>query len=240
MKVLFHDEHLIAVDKPAGYHVHPHEMPQHRVSRDKICLYHVRRLAKKRVYPVHRLDAGTCGVLLFALSSDDAREMCALFNERKIQKKYQAVVRGFTPLEGNIDLQLELDSTGTLVDAMTRYQRKATVEFPVAIGNRFPTSRYSLVDVEPATGRFHQIRRHFNRIAHPLLGDAEHGDSRHNTFFRNRLGIEGLCLKAHSLQFTHPWTKEELLLEAPDSEKWKKIHLVFDPTVPLTEKLKSL
>lgn len=228
MKVLYKDEHFIAVNKPSGYHVHPHEDPQHRVSRNLICLYIVRKLAKQHVFPVHRLDAGTSGVLLFALSSDAAREMSRLFFERHTDKTYRAVVRGYTPEQGEIVLPLELDSTGELVDASTSYRRLALKEFNVPVGKKFPTARYSLVEVHPHTGRFHQIRRHFNRISHPLLGDAVHGDSHHNRFFRNDLEIAGLCLHATSLGFTHPFTGENILIQAPPTDKWKKIHNLFE------------
>lgn len=229
MNILFQDEHFVAIDKPAGFHVHPHEDPRNRVERDRICLYLVRDMVGQHVYPVHRLDAGTCGVLLFALSSDSARVLSRLFAEKTLLKKtYMAVARGYVPAEDMISIPLELDSTGDAVESHTRFRRLKTVEFPVAVGNRFPTARYSLVEAQPLTGRFHQIRRHFCRISHPLLGDSTHGDSRHNQFFRNKLGIEGLCLKAESLEFKHPWTDEELRITAPDSEKWKKIHLLFD------------
>ena len=109
LKLLYQDEHFIAVDKPSGFHVHPHENEQHHVSREKICLYHARRMMKRHVYPVHRLDAGTSGVLLFALSSQSAGVLCKMFAEKNLQKTYHAVVRGFVKPEAEIDLPLELD-----------------------------------------------------------------------------------------------------------------------------------
>lgn len=227
MKLLYQDEHFIAVDKPSGFHVHPHEEARHRVSRDKICLYHVRKMMKQHVYPVHRLDAGTSGVLLFALSSEAASKICKLFNDRETRKTYQAVVRGYTPLSGRIDVPLQSDSSEEMLEAETLFKRLATVEFDTQVGKKFSTAQYSLVQVKPTTGRFHQIRRHFNRISHPLLGDAYHGDSRHNRFFREQLKIEGLCLKAVQLEFKHPWSQEWLSIEAPACEKWKKIHHLF-------------
>lgn len=227
MEILYRDEHFIAVNKPSGYHVHPHEDPQHRVSRDLICLYIVRKLAGQYVFPVHRLDAGTSGVLLFALSSVAAREMSKLFIERQTEKLYHAVVRGYVKPEADIEIPLELDSTGEKVEARTSYKRLATVELPIAVGKKFPTARYSLVEVRPHTGRYHQIRRHFNRVSHPLLGDAVHGDSHHNRFFRNNLQISGLCLHASSLGFKHPFSQEHIRISAPVAEKWNKIHALF-------------
>jgi tRNA pseudouridine65 synthase len=161
--------------------------------------------------------------------------LCKLFAEKSLQKTYHAVVRGYTPENGDIELPLELDSTGDLVAAKTAYSRMATVEFPVVVAQRFPTARYSLVEAQPLTGRWHQLRRHFNRISHPLIGDADHGDCRQNRFFRNDLGVPGLCLKAQSLELTHPWTEEKLKIEASPCEKWKKIYSLFGPAsaVPL-------
>lgn len=231
LELLYQDEYMVAVNKPSGHHVHPHEDRRNKVPREKICLYQVRDQVGQHVYPVHRLDAGTSGVLLFALSSDAARVLCQMFADKKVQKTYHAVVRGFTPETGCIELPLELDSTGDLVAAQTSYKRLATAEFPVSVAKRFPTARYSLVEVKPLTGRWHQIRRHFNRISHPLLGDADHGDCRQNRFFRNELGVPGLCLKAQSLEITHPWTHETLKIQAPSCEKWLKIADLFQPPV---------
>lgn len=218
----------MAIDKPTGFHVHPPEDSQHRVPRDLICLYHVRNQLKQHVYPVHRLDAGTSGVLVFALSSADAGNLCRQFAEREVQKTYRAVVRGYVEEQGHIDLPLELDSTGDLVEAQTSYRRLGQVEFPFAVSKRFQTSRYSLVEVRPHTGRWHQIRRHFNRISHPLVGDPVHGDSRHNQFFREHLGIRGLCLRAERLEFRHPANGERILLETPSCERWLKLQSFFE------------
>ncbi|HWU43691.1 MAG TPA: pseudouridine synthase [Bdellovibrio sp.] len=240
MNLLYQDEHCVAIDKPSGFHVHPPEDSTYRVPREKICLYQVRNLLNKHIYPVHRLDAATSGVLLFALSSAAAKELCFLFSERQTQKTYHAVARGFLPSEGQIQVPLELDSTGTPVDALTSYHRLQTIELPVAVGKKFPTARYSLMEVQPHTGRYHQIRRHFNRISHPLLGDAYHGDSHHNAFFRNRLGIAGLCLKATRLEFHPSWSSQKISIEAPECDKWRRIQFLFDPENAIEDKLKSL
>lgn len=221
-------ENWVALMKPAGFHVHPPEDATHRVPRDKVVLYQLRRQLDRFVYPVHRLDAGTSGVLLMALDSAAASFLARQFQERRVKKVYHAVVRGWTPEAGRIDIPLELDSTGEPAESATRYKRLSTCEFPVPVGNRHRTARYSLLEVEPETGRYHQIRRHMNRISHPVVGDATHGDSKHNKFFRETQGVPGLCLKAHRLEFVAPergWVR----LEAPDSPNWKKLRRFFDP-----------
>lgn len=228
MKIIYQDEYFFAIDKPAGYFVHPPELSPYPVPKEKICLYHLRRLFKQDVFPVHRLDAPTSGVLLFAMSKDSTRELSRLFMERKLQKTYHAVVRGYVAEEGHIDLPLEIDEVGTLLEATTLYKRLATVELPYAVGKKYSTTRYSLVEVQPVTGRWHQIRRHFDRISHPLLGDIEHGDSHHNRFFRDELKIQGLCLKALRIQLEHPWLGHNLSIEAPACAKWNKIYQLFN------------
>lgn len=229
MKILYQDEYFFAIDKPAGYFVHPPELSPYPVPKEKICLYHLRKLMKQDVFPVHRLDAPTSGVLLFAMSRTATRELSRLFMERKLQKTYHAVVRGWVDEEGSIDLPLEVAGEENLVEAKTVYKRIEAIELPFQVGKKYPTSRYSLVEVQPVTGRWHQIRRHFDRVAHPLLGDIEHGDSHHNRFFRDTLEIKGLCLKATSVELRHPWSGENIKIEAPSCEKWEKIYSLFAP-----------
>ncbi|KHD87536.1 MAG: pseudouridine synthase [Bdellovibrio sp. ArHS] len=226
-KILFQDENFFAIDKPAGFFVHPPELSPYPVPREKICLYHLRKHFNQEVFPVHRLDAPTSGVLLFATSRDSARELNRLFAERKMQKTYQAVVRGFVEDEGRIELPLEINDGKEIVEASTLYKRLGAVELPFPVGKKYPTARYSWVEVQPVTGRWHQIRRHFDRIAHPLLGDIDHGDSHHNRFFRDHLGIKGLCLKATSLRMISPWSQQEVTIQADPCEKWDRIQKLF-------------
>ncbi|KYG70005.1 pseudouridine synthase [Bdellovibrio bacteriovorus] len=226
-KILFQDKHFFAIDKPAGYFVHPPELSPYPVPREKICLYHLRKHFNQDVFPVHRLDAPTSGVLLFAMSRDSARELNRLFADRKMHKTYQAVVRGIVEEEGRIDLPLEIDEGRVLAESTTLYKRLSTIELPFPVGKKYPTARYSWVEVNPVTGRWHQIRRHFDRIAHPLLGDIEHGDSHHNRFFRDHLEIRGLCLKATSIRMQNPWSQEEITIRTEPCEKWDKIEKLF-------------
>jgi tRNA pseudouridine65 synthase len=198
------------------------------VPKDKICLHVLERAMGRRVFPVHRLDAPTSGLVLFAYTREGTRELSRLFSDREMEKTYHAVARGFVDEHGSIRQPLEIKGFAEPSDAETLYTRLAQIELPHAVGTKYPTARYSLVEVKPVTGRWHQIRRHFDRIAHPLLGDIEHGDSHHNRFFRDELKISGLCLRARNLAFTHPWTGERMALEAPTDERWQKIYSLFN------------
>jgi tRNA pseudouridine65 synthase len=227
MNILYQDDYFFAIDKPAGFFVHPPEASAYPVAREKICLYLLRDYFRQDVFPVHRLDAPTSGVVLFAFTKDATRALSFLFSERKMTKLYDAVARGWVDEEGTIELPLSIKGFRDPIDAKTHYRRLATVEFPVAVGKKYPTARYSQVEVEPHTGRWHQIRRHFDQIAHPLIGDIEHGDSHHNRFFRDELQISGLCLKARELSFVHPWTEQPISIRAGKCERWEKIAKIF-------------
>lgn len=230
MKILERGDDWIAFHKEGGFHVHPPEDGAYPPPRDRVCLYLAREIAGRHVYPVHRLDVGTSGVLLFALSPETASKLARQFQERLVVKTYHAVVRGWPPEEGRIDLPLESDSSGELVECLTIYRRLATTELDFSIGGKHPTSRYSFLELEPRTGRYHQIRRHLNRVSHPIIGDSEHGDSRHNRYFRETLGLPGLCLRATSLRFTDPESGEEKTLVAEVTEQWLALERLFRRT----------
>lgn len=228
MKIIYQDDYLFAIDKPAGYFVHPPELSPYPVPPHKICLYALRDHFRQEVFPVHRLDAPTSGLVLFAKDRETTRELNFLFSQRQMKKTYLAVARGYVPEQGRIQIPLEIAGFAETQESTTHYRTLKTLELPHAVGKKYPTSRYSLVEVIPETGRWHQIRRHFDRIAHPLIGDIEHGDSHHNRFFRDTLNISGLCLRAQKLEFTHPRTQEALSLESPPEERWEKIRSLFD------------
>jgi len=214
LTILYRDEHYIAVDKPAGLLVH-----RTRISEDsRFLLQQLRDQIGRRVYPVHRLDRPTSGVLIFGLDSDAARRLVQLFEQRQVQKRYLAVVRGYTAESDVIDYPLREEAHKAPQAAVTGYRRLATVELPIAVG-RYASARYSLLEVRPETGRMHQIRKHMKHIFHPIVGDTTHGDGRHNQLFRDRFGICRLLLMAAELNFVHPYSGVALSVGTrPDTE----------------------
>jgi tRNA pseudouridine65 synthase len=218
MRILFQDGDLVAVDKPAGVLTHRTRIAQ----GEAIALQWTRDQLGRRVYPIHRLDRGASGVLLFALHSAAAREICSLFEARRVRKRYLAVVRGWPDQQGAIDYPLQGDGGQPARPALTRYRTLARVELPLPVGP-YPTSRYALLEVEPETGRFHQIRRHLHHICHPLIGDTTHGEGRHNRLFRGRLGVRRMLLHARSVSFTHPRSGAELCIQAPLDAEWLRL-----------------
>lgn len=220
-QILHHDDDLVAIHKPPGFHVHQPEFPRRRVSNDVICLTNLRDQIGKYLFPVHRIDVATEGVLVFALNKSAATVMSQGFREGGIEKTYFALVRGWTLDSDTIDIPLELDSTGDAVAARTRYRTHTRIELLEAVGKRHQSARYSLVEAWPETGRYHQVRRHFARLSHPLVGDREHGDSHHNRFFRERLDLPGLWLKAMAISFRHPVSGQKVSIQSDWNERWR-------------------
>jgi len=218
LKILFRDDWLVAVDKPAGLLVHRTELAR----AEAYALQLVRDRLHQRVYAIHRLDRPTSGVLLFGLSSEAGSSMSRLFETRRITKRYLAVVRGWLEPEGVIDYPLAERPDLPPRPAVTRYRTLARVELPFPVG-RYSSSRYSLLEAAPETGRFHQIRRHFHHVFHPLIGDTTHGEGRHNRLFRQAFGVGRLLLHAGSLAFTHPVSGEHLRIQAPLDGQWRAL-----------------
>lgn len=229
LDILYQDDWLVAVNKPSGLLVHRSMIDR---SETRFAMQILRDQLGQHVFPLHRLDKPTSGVLLFALSSETARQASTLFSERQTAKTYVAVVRGHAPEAGVIDhpLKEELDKkTDRLADtdkaaqdAVTRFQCLAKVELPIAV-DRYPVARYSLVQCNPETGRKHQIRRHMKHISHPVIGDAKHGKSVHNRFFQEHFSAHRLLLAATQLGFKHPITGEQLIINAPLDDTFKKV-----------------
>ena len=210
LTILHQDQHLVAIDKPAGLMVHRSRIDVHA---RQFALQMLRDQIGQKVFPVHRLDRPTSGVLLFGLNSEIAKALSRQFEARTVHKTYTAIVRGIPPQTGIWDEPL-LEKPDPIVDAMadknkpaqpavTHFETIRSWEVPFSTG-KYPHSRYSLVKISPKTGRRHQIRRHFNHMAHPVIGDTSHGDRRHNRLFRERFGSKRLLLVASSITLIHP------------------------------------
>lgn len=216
LEILYQDNYLVAINKPAGLLVHRSMIDRHET---QFAMQLTRDQIGQSVYLTHRLDKPTSGVLLFALDSETAKQMSEQFSSQQIQKHYLAFVRGYTPEQAVIDYALkeELDKMTdakakqdkAAQSAVTHYKTLAQVELPFPVG-RYPTSRYSLIECLPKTGRRHQIRRHMKHIFHPIVGDTTHGDGKHNQFFRQQFKIQRLLLHAKQLSFVHPHTQQTI------------------------------
>lgn len=240
LDILYRDDRLVAVHKPAGLLTHRTMLDRHET---RFALQQVRDQIGQRVYLAHRLDRGTSGVLLFALDEESARHLGRQFEQGQVQKRYLAVVRGHPPATGEIDHPLSRqrddyegarpNSSQAAQPALTRYRRLATVELPFAV-DRYPTSRYALLELEPRTGRRHQLRRHLKHIAHPIIGDATYGKGVHNRFFQQQFGCGRLLLACLEMTLRHPDDDRPLRLQAPLAADFARLlaQLGWPPPVP--------
>lgn len=210
LQILYQDEFIIAIDKPSGLLVH-----KSAISQDEtFVLQRLRDQLHRYIYPVHRLDRPTSGVLLFALDQDSARAICSQFTENRIAKHYRALVRGWPEESGEIDHPVRPQRATIARQAQSIYTRLGITEQPWPSGPH-STSRYALVAVRPLTGRRHQLRLHLRHIAHPIIGDTMYGDSRHNRRFREVFGLNRLFLHCAEVRLNHPRTGEYLRISAP-------------------------
>ncbi|MHC2991537.1 pseudouridylate synthase [Pontibacter sp. HJ8] len=226
LEILYEDERYVAVNKPNGLLVH-----RTRIAEEKkeFALQMLRDQLGYQVYAVHRLDRGTSGVLLFAKSPEATGLLVKAFEEREVNKLYYAIVRGYAPEQDTIDSPIRPDKDHkhkAPQDAVTHYTRLATIELPIPVG-RYSTARYSLVQVQPETGRMHQIRKHFAHIRHYIVGDKRHGDWRHNQMFLEELHSPYLLLHAGLLEFIHPVTGEKVSIAAPMPQNMHRLCLQF-------------
>jgi tRNA pseudouridine65 synthase len=235
LKILYQDQHLVAINKPSGLLVHKSLIDIHEI-------YYAMKILRDQlgqwVYPIHRLDKPTSGVLLFALSKESARLMSEQFKIHIIQKTYIAVVRGYVESFGIIEhpLSVKLDKIADKKsvikehqDAITHYKKLDSIEIPFCVG-KYEKTRYSLVELAPKTGRKHQLRRHMKHISHHILGDTKYGRGEHNKFIRKEFNVHRLLLHALSLEFIHPYTEKKIMIRADvdsvfqhllDKFKWK-------------------
>jgi len=218
LDILYQDDYLIAINKPHGLLVHRSTIA---ADASEFALQLLRDQVGVKVNPVHRLDRATGGVLLFAFNKDTETAMQLQFAHNKVNKTYLAIVRGYTPDAEEVDYPLKKEN-GTLQEALTSYHTLKRAELPVPFG-KHETSRYSLVEVKPSTGRMHQIRKHMSHVNHPIIGDTTHGCNKQNKLFRERWAMTTLMLHASQLNFHHPATGETVDIKAPANSAFNRV-----------------
>jgi len=210
LDILFQDDHICAINKPHGLLVH-----RSRIAADasEFAIQILRNQLGVKVYPGHRIDRKTGGILVFGLVKEMDSALQTLFMDQKVDKTYWALVRGYTDDSGTIDYALRKEN-GTLQEAVTHYKTLSRTQIDLP-SEHHPTSRYSLVEVKPETGRMHQIRKHFKHIFHPIIGDRPHGCNKQNRMFVEKFQMNTMLLHAQRLQFTHPVTGAPVDIKAP-------------------------
>ena len=233
LEILYKDEYVVVINKPSGLLVHKSPIDKRET---QFALQMLRDQIGQYVYPIHRLDKPTSGVLVFALSSEVASLLSEQFKLHTIQKEYLAVVRGYTNTSELIDYDLKviLDKKADKdrsknkepQEAQTYYECLSTIELPFPV-SRYPVARYSLLKLLPRTGRKHQLRRHMKHILHPIVGDTKYGRNEHNRLFREKFECHRLLLHASKISFVHPISTELLVIEARLDETFQSIYDLF-------------
>ncbi len=223
LEILFEDEDFVAINKPHGLLVHKSSIA---ADTSEFALQLLRDQISKKVYPAHRLDRKTAGVLLFSLNKEMDSAIQTAFSQNLVKKEYLAVLRGHTDPEGTIDYPLKKEN-GTIQEALTNYQTLATTEIDLPFG-KFPTSRYSLVLAKPETGRMHQLRRHFAHIFHPIIGDRPHGCNKQNKLWKDTFQHNTMLLHAKSLAFKHPKTQENIFIQAQIQPEFERALTILE------------
>ncbi len=217
LEIVYQDDFLIVINKPNGLLVHKSKYAN---EANEYAVQVLRDQVGTKVWPCHRIDRKTSGVLVFTLNQEMNSLIQQQFANSQINKTYWAIVRGYTDDDGSIDYALTNDK-GKTQEAITRYKTIKRSEIPLALG-KHNTSRYSLVEVYPQHGRMHQIRKHFAHISHPIIGDRPHGCNKQNRLFKQQWNVTNMMLHAKELEINHPYTNHTIHFSASLSESFKE------------------
>lgn len=218
LEIIYHDEYLVAINKPHGLLVH---RSKYADEARVFAVQELRNQVGQHVYPCHRIDRKTGGVLLFALDQQTCGKVQQQFMDNAVSKTYLAIVRGYAPESGEINYPL-VNENGKEQDAVTLYETLNQSELAVPFG-RFGTSRYSLIKAYPKTGRIHQIRKHLAHIYHPIIADRPHGCNKQNRLFKETWAMDTMMLHALQLNITHPVSQTSLQIKAPIHTEFQRM-----------------
>lgn len=226
LEIIYQDNFVVAVNKPNNYLIH-HSDYARNLFDESTLLDLLKAQGFESLYPIHRLDRKTSGIILLAKQKEFVSDFQSLFDSNDIRKTYYAIVRGFCESSGIIDSPVKIDETDIYKTALTHYKLLNQIELDIPV-HPYSTSRYSLLELVPKTGRMHQLRRHLNKINHPIVGDYKYGDRFHNRMFETKFHCDYLFLHAHSLDFTHPHSHQKLSLTTQFPSDWLKIFQEFN------------
>ncbi|TXD50708.1 pseudouridine synthase [Polaribacter sp. IC063] len=231
LEIIFEDEYIICVNKPNNILVH-HAFLSRNVSDEDSLLQLIDKELHIKVYPIHRLDRKTSGMILMAKEKEFVSKFQELFTAKEIQKTYYGVVRGFSPETKIIDSPVKGRDANVHKEALTHLKTLENITLNIPV-KPYDSSRYSLVEFLPQTGRMHQLRVHSNKISHPLIGDTKYGDKNHDMMFEENFGWKNLFLHAGKLEFTHPFSLEKIVLKGSFPEDWISMFAEFKWKNPL-------
>ncbi|MFT5146847.1 MAG: tRNA pseudouridine65 synthase [Polaribacter sp.] len=237
LDIIFEDSYFICVNKPNNMVVH-HAHHSRNVADEIALLQLIQREKGIKVYPIHRLDRKTSGIMLLAKETVYVSKFQELFTNNEIEKTYYGVVRGFSPETKAIDSPVKGRDSNVYKEALTYLKTLEQVVLDIPV-KPYDSSRYSLVALQPKTGRKHQLRLHTLKISHPLIGDTKYGDKNHDLMFEENFGWKNLFLHAGKLAFKHPFSEEKLVLKAAFPKDWISLFEEFTWTNPNSKPAKE-
>ena len=231
LEIIYQDNYCLLVTKPNNVLVHHAHHSRNKIEEESL-IQLIENQFGKRYYPIHRLDRKTSGIILLASKREYVASFQALFTNNEIQKIYYGVVRGFS--QDNKIINSPVKGRDALVyrEAETHLNCLDKIELNIPV-KPYDSSRYSLVQLKPKTGRMHQLRIHMNKVSTPLINDAKYGDKNHDLMYAEQFGWRNLFLHAGSLEFIHPFTNQKLTLKSSFSEDWIQLFQKFSWKNPL-------
>jgi len=231
LEIIYQDNYCLLVTKPNNVLVHHAHHSRNKIEEESL-IQLIENQFGKRYYPIHRLDRKTSGIILLASKREYVASFQALFTNNEIQKIYYGVVRGFS--QDNKIINSPVKGRDALVyrEAETHLNCLDKIELNIPV-KPYDSSRYSLVELRPKTGRMHQLRIHMNKVSTPLINDAKYGDKNHDLMYAKQFGWKNLFLHAGSLEFIHPFTNKKLILKSSFSEDWIQLFQEFSWKNPL-------
>lgn len=218
LEILYIDKYFVIINKPPGLLVHKTKIAD---DAEEFALQKLRKQLGKKIYPVHRLDRKTSGTLIFAFDSEIAAKLQNLIKNKSLIKKYIAIVRGYFPDYTSLDYPLYNDKK-LKQQAKTSFKCLKKTELKIPFG-KHSTSRYSMIEACPETGRMHQIRKHCAHLRHPIIGDRPHGCNKQNKLFKDRWELTEMMLHARSVSFIHPANNDELFISANYTKEFLRV-----------------
>ncbi|MFK8046393.1 MAG: pseudouridine synthase [Crocinitomicaceae bacterium] len=218
--VVYEDEWLKIVSKPSNLIVH-HSRYARNLDERSLCQLINETSIEATLHPIHRLDRKTSGLIIFAKLKHIIPKFQKLFDTNAIEKSYLALVRGHIHDNGKLEYPIRADEETTYKDAETHYKPLQLIDVDIPVVP-YPSSRYTILELTPKTGRMHQLRKHMNKFSHPIIGDPKYGNRHHNHMFIEELDIGNLFLHAYKLRFNHPETDELITISAELPDFWNK------------------
>lgn len=225
IEIIHEDELMVVVNKPNNFIIHQSHYA--RNIKEPTLLDFLYEQLGYQLFPLHRLDRKTSGVIILLKDKQYINQLQALFTDNQVIKTYYAIVRGFSPADGIIDSPVKNDDTGVYKEALTHYHTTQSIELPIPV-HPYQNSRYSLVKLTPKTGRMHQLRKHLNKINHPIVGDYKYGDRFHNRMFEDEFDCKYMFLHAKSIEFTSPINDTAHCFIAGFPQDWQRVSKEFD------------